>query len=34
VNHAVLQQIASARGVAFIPGIELSPSWATSMLIR
>jgi len=27
VNHAVLQQIASARGVAFIPGIELSPSW-------
>ena len=27
VNLAVLQQIASARGVAFIPGIELSPSW-------
>ena len=26
-NHAVLQQIASARGVPFIPGIELSPSW-------
>ncbi len=27
VNLAVLQQIASARGVPFIPGIELSPSW-------
>jgi hypothetical protein len=27
VNHAVLQRIASARGVPFIPGIELSPSW-------
>jgi hypothetical protein len=27
VNLAVLQGIASARGVAFIPGIELSPSW-------
>jgi len=23
----VLQQIASSRGVSFIPGIELSPSW-------
>ena len=27
VNLAVLQQIAGARGVPFIPGIELSPSW-------
>jgi len=27
VNLAVLQQIANARGVPFIPGIELSPSW-------
>ncbi len=27
VNLPVLQQIASARGVSFIPGIELSPSW-------
>jgi len=27
VNLAVLQQIAGARGVSFIPGIELSPSW-------
>jgi hypothetical protein len=27
VNHALLRQIAAARGVAFIPGIELSPSW-------
>jgi hypothetical protein len=26
-NLAVLQRIAGARGVAFIPGIELSPSW-------
>src|ERR1700730_17779524 len=26
-NLAVLHGIASARGVAFIPGIELSPSW-------
>jgi hypothetical protein len=27
VNHRVLQSIAQRRGVAFIPGIELSPSW-------
>jgi Carboxypeptidase regulatory-like domain len=27
VNMAALQQIALARGVPFIPGIELSPSW-------
>jgi hypothetical protein len=27
VNHAVLQAIAERRGVAFIPGIELSASW-------
>jgi len=27
VNLPVLQQIASSRGVSFIPGIELSPSW-------
>ena len=27
VNLAVLQQIAGTRGVPFIPGIELSPSW-------
>ena len=27
LNLAVLQQIAGARGVSFIPGIELSPSW-------
>ena len=27
VNHAALRQIAAARGVAFIPGVELSPSW-------
>lgn len=27
VNHAPLQQIADARGVPFIPSIELSPSW-------
>jgi len=27
VNHAALQRIASERGVAFIPAIELSPSW-------
>jgi len=27
VNLALLQQIANARGVPFIPGIELSPSW-------
>lgn len=27
VNHAVLQAIADRRGMAFIPGIELSPSW-------
>jgi hypothetical protein len=26
-NTDVLQRIAAARGVAFIPGIELSPSW-------
>jgi hypothetical protein len=26
-NHAALSQIAKDRGVAFIPGIELSPSW-------
>lgn len=26
-NHAELQKIADARGVPFIPGIELSPSW-------
>ena len=26
-NHAALSQIAKERGVAFIPGIELSPSW-------
>ena len=26
-NTGVLQQIAAARGVPFIPGIELSPSW-------
>ena len=26
-NTGVLQEIAAARGVAFIPGIELSPSW-------
>jgi hypothetical protein len=26
-NHALLRQIAAARGVAFMPGIELSPSW-------
>ncbi len=26
-NHAALARIAAARGVAFIPGIELSPSW-------
>jgi hypothetical protein len=27
VNHAALQAIADRRGVAFIPGIELSASW-------
>jgi hypothetical protein len=27
VNHAPLQRIADRRGIAFIPGIELSPSW-------
>jgi len=27
VNHKVLQDIADARGVPFIPSIELSPSW-------
>jgi Carboxypeptidase regulatory-like domain len=27
VNHAALLAIAQARGVPFIPGIELSPSW-------
>jgi hypothetical protein len=27
VNHATLSQIAKERGVPFIPGIELSPSW-------
>ncbi|MGH8138717.1 MAG: CehA/McbA family metallohydrolase [Steroidobacteraceae bacterium] len=27
VNHVALQRIAAQRGVAFIPGIELSPSW-------
>ncbi|MGH8131979.1 MAG: CehA/McbA family metallohydrolase [Steroidobacteraceae bacterium] len=26
-NHAALQRIADRRGVAFIPSIELSPSW-------
>ncbi len=26
-NHATLLKIAAARGVPFIPGIELSPSW-------
>jgi Carboxypeptidase regulatory-like domain len=26
-NHAPLQQIAAARGVPFIPSLELSPSW-------
>jgi hypothetical protein len=26
-NHATLQSIAAARGMPFIPGIELSPSW-------
>jgi hypothetical protein len=26
-NHAALSQIAKERGVPFIPGIELSPSW-------
>ena len=26
-NHAALARIAGARHVAFIPGIELSPSW-------
>jgi hypothetical protein len=27
VNHAALRAIADRRGMAFIPGIELSPSW-------
>ncbi|MBS0364854.1 MAG: CehA/McbA family metallohydrolase [Proteobacteria bacterium] len=27
VNHAPLARIAAARGVAFLPGIEISPSW-------
>jgi hypothetical protein len=27
VNHQVLQAIADRRGVPFIPGVELSPSW-------
>jgi hypothetical protein len=27
VNHAALREIAARRGVPFIPGIELSPSW-------
>jgi hypothetical protein len=27
VNHQALQQIAERRGAAFIPGVELSPSW-------
>ena len=27
VNHAILQSIADRRGVPFVPGIELSPSW-------
>ena len=27
VNHATLQTIAGARGVPFIPSLELSPSW-------
>ena len=26
-NHAKLRELAAARGVAFLPGIELSPSW-------
>ena len=26
-NHAAMQAIATARGIPFIPGIELSPSW-------
>jgi len=27
VNHAALAKIAAARGVPFVPGMELSPSW-------
>lgn len=27
VNHPILASIARARGVAFLPGVELSPSW-------
>ncbi len=27
VNHAALQRIADARGIPFMPGVELSPSW-------
>ncbi len=27
VNHPALQDIADRRGVAFMPGVELSPSW-------
>lgn len=27
INHRALQRIADRRGVAFIPGVELSPSW-------
>jgi hypothetical protein len=27
VNHQALEDIAARRGVAFLPGIELSPSW-------
>lgn len=27
INHPILKQLAGRRGVPFIPGIELSPSW-------
>jgi hypothetical protein len=27
VNHAALQKIAGQRGIPFVPGVELSPSW-------
>jgi Carboxypeptidase regulatory-like domain len=27
VNHAALAKIAAARGIPFVPGMELSPSW-------
>jgi hypothetical protein len=27
VNHGALQKIAERRGVVFVPGVELSPSW-------